>query len=111
MHSRERTWDQGNFSQWKDTNNISNKPRVQTKADDASEKKLDPIKGSTATAKFVAKIMNLLVDDLFETSGTEMEQRVPARLREKISKLTRKTGMMWLSQDKELVGLRILGQK
>ena len=41
---------------------------------------LDPIAGSPATRKTVAGIVNLFVDDLFGTSGTEMEQRVLARL-------------------------------
>ena len=44
-------------------------------------KRLDPIAGSPATAKSVAGITSLMVDDLFGTSGMEMEQRVLARLR------------------------------
>ena len=45
---------------------------------------LDPIEGSPATGKSVAGIIYLFVDDLFGTSGTELEQRVPARLREDV---------------------------
>ena len=41
---------------------------------------LDPIEGSPAIGKSMAGIMNLFVDDLLGTSGTEMEQRVLARL-------------------------------
>ena len=42
---------------------------------------LDPIEGSPATAKSVAGFINLFMDDLFGTGGTEMEQRVLARLK------------------------------
>ena len=42
---------------------------------------MDPIAGSPATGKSVAGIINLFVDDLFGTGGTEMEQRVVARPR------------------------------
>ena len=45
----------------------------------AYEKTLDPIAGSPATGKSVARIINLFVDDLFRTSGNEMEQRVLTR--------------------------------
>ena len=76
---RERTWNQNNSTQLHDTSNISTKPRVRTEADAAFEKMLDPTAGSPATGKSVAGIINLLVDDLF--GGTEMEQRVLARLR------------------------------
>ena len=72
---------QKNHTQWNDTSNISLKPRVTTEADDAFEKILDPIAGSPATRKSVTRIINLFVDDLFGTSGTEMEQRVLSRLR------------------------------
>ena len=51
-----------------------------TEADAAFEKMLDPIAGSPATGKSVAEIFDLHVDDLFGTGGTDMEQRVPARL-------------------------------
>ena len=42
---------------------------------------LAPIAGSPASGKSVAGIINLFVDDLFGTGGTEMEQRVLARHR------------------------------
>ena len=42
---------------------------------------LDPIAGSPATAKSVARIINLFAPDLFGTSGTDMGQRVLDRLR------------------------------
>ena len=79
--SRERTWKQFNSTQWHDTSNISVKPRVTKEADATYEKMLDPTAGSPATRKTVARIINLFVDDLFGKGGTEMEQRVPARLR------------------------------
>ena len=37
--------------------------------------------GSPLTGKSVAGIINLFVDDLFRTGGSEMEQRVLTRLR------------------------------
>ena len=49
--------------------------------DAAFEKRLDPIAGSPASGKSVARIINLFVDDPFGTGGNEMEQRVLARLR------------------------------
>ena len=39
-----------------------------------------PIAGSPATGKSVVGIVNLFVDDLFGTGGTDMEHRVPSRL-------------------------------
>ena len=42
---------------------------------------LDPIASSPATGNSVAGIINLFVDNLFRTRGTEMEQHVLARLR------------------------------
>ena len=65
---------------------------------------LDSIEGSPATGNSVAGIINLCVDDLFGSGGTEMEQRVLAGLKKRISKLGQKTGMMCFSQDKEFVG-------
>ena len=92
--SRERTWNQNNSTQWRDTSNISTNPRVRTEVDAAFEKKtLDPIARSPATEKSVAGIKNLFVDDLFGTSGTETEQRVYPDV-ERISELVHKTGMM-----------------
>ena len=81
IQSRERTWNQNSSTQWHDTSNISTKPRVRIQADAAFEKMLDPIAGSPATAKSVAGIIHLFVDDLFGTGGTEIEQRVLSRLR------------------------------
>ena len=69
------------LSQWNDTGNISREPRVRTEADAAYEKMLDPIAGSPATGKSVGGIIDLFVDDLFGTGGTEMEQRVLGGLR------------------------------
>ena len=71
----------GDFAQWKDTGNISREPRVRTEADAADEKMLDPTAGSPATGKSVAGIINVFVDDLFGTGGTDMEQRVLGGLR------------------------------
>ena len=45
------------------------------------DKMLDPVAGSPVTGKSVARILNLFVDDLFGTGGTQMEQRVPASVR------------------------------
>ena len=42
---------------------------------------LDPIAGSRATRKSVARVIDLFVDDHFGTGGKEMEHRVLARLR------------------------------
>ena len=42
---------------------------------------MDPIDGSPATRKPVAGIISLFVDDLYGTSGNEMEQRVLTRRR------------------------------
>ena len=78
--SRERIWNQNNSTQWHDASNISTKPSVRTEADAAFEKMLDPIAGSPATGKSVAGIISIFGDDLFGTGGTEMEQRVLARL-------------------------------
>ena len=84
IQSRERTWNQNNSTQWRDTSNISTKPRVRTEADAAFEKMLDPIEGRAATGKSVAGIINLFVYDLFGTAGTELEQRVLSRLRKDV---------------------------
>ena len=54
---------------------------MRTEAGAAFDKMLDPIAGSPATGKSVARIINIFVDDLFGTGGTEMEQRVLSRLR------------------------------
>ena len=109
IQSRERTWKQNNSTQWHDTSNVSIKPCVRTEADAAFEKILDPIPGSPATGNSEVGIIYLFVDDLFGTGGTEMKQRVLARLR--ISKMVQKTGMMCSSQDKEFVEWRIHNQE
>ena len=80
IQSRKRTWKQNSSTEWHGTSNISTEPRVRAEGDAAFEKMLDPIAGSPATGQSVAGIMNLFVDDLFGTGGTEMEQRVLARL-------------------------------
>ena len=57
---------------------------MRTEADAACEEMLYPIAGSPATGKSVTGIINVFVDDLFGTGGTEMErmeQRVLARIR------------------------------
>ena len=70
---------------------------------------LDPIAGSPATRKTVARIIDLFEDDLFVTSGTEMEQRVPARLGKDFQVGSEDWNDV-TSQDKEFVGRRILNQ-
>ena len=97
QYSRVSEPKQKNHTQWNDTGNISSKPPVTTEVDAASEKMLDPIAGTPATGKTVVGIIHFSVDDLFGTGGTDMEQRVLARLR-KDSKL-----VQWLAQDKEFV--------
>ena len=74
-----------------------------------SEKMLDPIAGSPATRKTVARIIDLFVDDLFVTSGTEMEQRVPARLGKDFQVGSEDWNDV-TPQDKEFVGRRILNR-
>ena len=64
------------------------------------ERMLEPLEGSPATRKSVAEIINLVVADLFGTGGTEMEQRVLAKLWN--STLVQKTGMTCTSQDQAL---------
>ena len=78
--TRERTWNQNNSTLWHGTNNISIESRARSAGDAAFEKMLDPIEGSPAVGKSVAGIINLFVDVLFGTGGTEMEHRVLARL-------------------------------
>ena len=45
------------------------------------KKTLNPTAGSTAAGKAVAGINNLFVDDIFGTSGNDMDQRVLTRQR------------------------------
>ena len=71
-----RTIQSGTIQATSQTNRV-----LRTEVDAPHEKMLDPIAGSPATGKSVAGIVNLFVDDLFGTGGTEMEQRVLARLR------------------------------
>ena len=85
MNSREQTWNQGDYSQCKNKDNISIKPSDRIEADGAYDRILNPIAGSPATGKNVAGTINLFVDDLFETDGTEIEQRVLARPRKDFS--------------------------
>ena len=85
--SRERTWNQNNSTHGHDA---------------AFDKMLDSIAGSQATGESVVGIIDLFVDDLCGTGGTEMEQRVSARLTN-IFKLVQKTGMACFSQDEEFV--------
>ena len=54
---------------------------MRSQGDAALERMLDPIEGSPATGKSVTGIINLIVDDLFGTGATEMEQRVLATLK------------------------------
>ena len=86
--------DKRNTTQWHGASNILTERRVPAEVDAAFEKELDPIEGSSAAGKSVAGITNLFVDDLFETGGTDMEQRVLARLREVFCRLVQKTGTM-----------------
>ena len=65
FQSCERTWKPSNSTHYHDA---------------AFEKSLDPTAGSPASGKSVVGIINLFVDDLFGKGGTEMEQRVLARL-------------------------------
>ena len=75
------TWNKRCSTQVNSTIRISIKSRARSEGDAAFERMLDPIEGSPATDKSVARIINLFVDDLFGTSGTDMDQRVLARLK------------------------------
>ena len=55
--------------------------RERSEMEAAFEKTLDPIAGSPAGRKSVARIINLFVHDLFGPGGNEMAQRVLTRLR------------------------------
>ena len=83
--SRERAWEhwkQRTIAQQHGTGDVLTELRERSQMDAAFEKKtLDPRAGSPATRKSVAGILNLFVDDVFGTGGTEMEQRVLTRLR------------------------------
>ena len=87
IQSRERAWEhweQKAIVQQNGTTDAFTESREQSETEAAFEKKkktLDPIAGSPATGKSVARIINLFVGDHFGTSGNEMEQRVLTRLR------------------------------
>ena len=66
MQWRERTWKQNNSTHCHDA---------------AFEEMLDPIAESPGTGKSEVEIIDLFVDDLFGTGGSEMERRLLARLR------------------------------
>ena len=89
--------------------NILIESRARSEEDAAFEKMLDPIEGSPATGESVAGSINLFVDDLFGTCGTEIEQRVLARLRKDFQVGSENWNDVF-SQDKEFVGRRILNQ-
>ena len=78
--AREPNWNQTYSTQWHGHNDISFESCVRSEEDAAFEKVLDPIEGSPATGKSLARIIILFVGGLLGTGGTEMEQRVPARL-------------------------------
>ena len=61
---------------------ISDESHARFEGDAPLEKMLDPIAGSPATGKCVARIINIFfVDDVFGTGGIEMDQQVLARQR------------------------------
>ena len=76
-------WNRTCSTQGHGTNDISLESCVRSQGDAAFERMLDPIEGSQATGTSVAGIINLFVDDVFGRGGTEMEQRVLARLTRK----------------------------
>ena len=78
--AREPNWNQKCSTQRHGNNDISFESRVRSQRVAAFEKMLDPIEGSPAKGKSLARIIFLFVDDLLGTGATEMEQRVPARL-------------------------------
>ena len=65
---------------------------------------LDPIDGIPATGKSVTRIINLFVDDLFETGGIETEQLILARLRKDFQVGSEDWNDELFSHDKEFVG-------
>ena len=82
LQSRKRAWEhwvQGAITQQNGTKDIFTESRERSEMEAAFEKTLDPIAGSPATGKSVARIINLFVDDLFRTSGNDMEQRFLTR--------------------------------
>ena len=82
--SRKQAWEhwlQGVIAQQNGTKDAFTESRERSEMEAAFENKLDPTAGSPSTGTSVAGIINLFVNDLFETGGNEMEQRVLARLR------------------------------
>ena len=77
----ERHWNKTCSTQEHGTNDISLESHARSKEDAAFEKMFDLVEANPTTGKSVAGIINLFVDDHFGTGGTEMEQRVLARLR------------------------------
>ena len=71
---------QGAIAQQNGTKDAFTESRERSEMELVLEKTLDPIAESPATGKSVAGIINLCVDDLFGTSGNEIEQRVLTRL-------------------------------
>ena len=57
------------------------KPSERVEADDVNDRMLVPLQTVKPQEVSVAEICNLFVDDIFGTVGTEIEQRVLARLR------------------------------
>ena len=93
------------------TNDISFESRVRSKEDAAFEKMLDPVEGSPAKRKSVARTIYLLADDLFGTGGTEMEQRVLTRLREEFqlaSKVSNDVMMIFLAKTIRISTMHVL---
>ena len=80
-HTCKQNWNKTCSTQGHGTKDISLESRARSEGDAAFEKTLDSIEGSPATGNSVAGIVNLIVDDLFGTGGTEMEQRVLAGLK------------------------------
>ena len=99
-------WNKRCSTQVDSTIDISLKSRARSEGDAAFESMLDPVEGSPATDTSVARIINLFVDDLFGTGGTDMEQRVLARSKKyfQCSEVCNDV----LSQDKEFVACKIL---
>ena len=83
---RKQTWEhwiQGTIAWQTGTKETFTDSREHMEA--AFEKTLDPTAENPAAGKSVARIIHLFVDDLFGTSGKEMEQRVLTRLRKRFS--------------------------
>ena len=82
--SRKQAWEhliQGSIAQRNGTKDAFSESRDRSQLEAAFGETLDPTAGSPATGKSVAGTINLCVDDLIETGGNDMEQRVLTRLR------------------------------